>query len=1439
MPAVNVAKTDTFELQRQKINQISDQIFTISAGGSDLSTGILRLGDGTKQLPSLAFTNDTDTGLIRSQGKTIGVVSNTKLIAEFNSVDNRFFNNVNFVKNSLGSGFLNITNSGANYDDGSYNNIPVIGGSGINGSLNITVEAFLGSVTNAGLDYVPDSYSTVDLLGGNGSGAVVNFEVNGLAGDITQAGSGYTDAIYNGIDFTGGQGSGGKFSCNINNGVVTSVNIIEDGVGYRNGDVLSATQADLGGTGSGFQFTITSSPGIIDSTTVNFTQKGTGYQVGDVLTLANSENGVSTTLDSASADITVTQAQADEIQVGFVVSQVSGSGVLVGSGGPGGSVNPTVFAISGTTITLSNNPDTSGSAVLNFTPPWGDPTTPFAYTVNSVGSVDAVSVSDGGSGYAIGDVLTVSEFDLTQPVTYNASVNPVDTITFTGTVPSNFVSVGDDIFVPGGGVQTTTVTTQTTIAGESGNSYTGITGSSSQSGSGAVFTVNRGFTGDISSVSATSPGTGYVATETITILGANVGGSTPTDNIVITVDSVSADGPSAKVEEVILTSGNITTIVIDKQNNAVSQGDSIAKVGGSSTTYETDTVQQRNVFYIDLNDGSGSVYLPDLTFYSGNRYRILNSSQSAHPFRFSEFRDGTHAPSSITGVTTTVDLSVSTKTVIVNDTGGIVVGMSVTSVGSGGGSGALVVDTFVESVDSSTQITLTQFPSAAGPATLEFNGFAYQTNVNYDSGYSEILVEDTTPSPLYYYCAQHPDMGGLDQYEATITIDTNNPKVFGSGFSVALTGVDSSSAAAIDIENKKITTNVIESTSGTISSLSSSSISAPSISGSTASFTTISSSSNFSLNATGYDATVTADNFKVGTLFNVAGSTGNLETSGEIKTLGTVNVNDKININNNNISTTAGISLLLTPSSGRTVKVDANSALVIPVGDNAARPGSGVVETGAIRFNTDNGQYEGYSGATSSWSSLGGVRDLDGNTFILAEETVGANDNNLWFINDNVNTIRVSPTYLEFVNMKKMRSPNVSAPDYSDWTANTPVLINSYLKWKNNLYKVTTAGTTGSGGSEPTHTTGTQTNGTAELEYSQLAVAPLTFEDIEEVRVGPTGGLPLVIGGDLRFLDNVISTDVNDLFIRPNSGKKVNIDINTSLVIPNGTTLERGTPEQGSIRFNTTDSLFEGYDGSNWGSLGGVKDVDQNTYIIPELSAGSDENILYFYNDGSNTIRVTGTALEFHSIDTVNSISSKQLEITAELLTFNNAQTTFDNSAGDKTFLHTTKQYFDLGISSGVYVDPILRLDDQGDVYLNTGFGTGSYNGVKVFDGDLKEFELADIKLLSEVLTLVKGSSNTGGSNIYDTAVAKGAKVVLVAENINSNEKEFIEFGVTDDGSNIFHTEYGNLRTGGQLVVPTFEYTSGNLARLNITLGANVSNTHTVKITISSTITKI
>ena len=39
--------------------------------------------------------------------------------------------------------------------------------------------------------------------------------------------------------------------------------------------------------------------------------------------------------------------------------------------------------------------------------------------------------------------------------------------------------------------------------------------------------------------------------------------------------------------------------------------------------------------------------------------------------------------------------------------------------------------------------------------------------------------------------------------------------------------------------------------------------------------------------------------------------------------------------------------------------------------------------------------------------------------------------------------------------------------------------------------------------------------------------------------------------------------------------------------LPAGTDGERGSPTSGAIRFNTTSTAFEGYNGSAWGALGG------------------------------------------------------------------------------------------------------------------------------------------------------------------------------------------------------------------------------------------------------------
>ena len=40
--------------------------------------------------------------------------------------------------------------------------------------------------------------------------------------------------------------------------------------------------------------------------------------------------------------------------------------------------------------------------------------------------------------------------------------------------------------------------------------------------------------------------------------------------------------------------------------------------------------------------------------------------------------------------------------------------------------------------------------------------------------------------------------------------------------------------------------------------------------------------------------------------------------------------------------------------------------------------------------------------------------------------------------------------------------------------------------------------------------------------------------------------------------------------------------------LPAGTTAQRtATPATGALRFNSTDASFEGYDGTEWGSIGG------------------------------------------------------------------------------------------------------------------------------------------------------------------------------------------------------------------------------------------------------------
>jgi hypothetical protein len=78
----------------------------------------------------------------------------------------------------------------------------------------------------------------------------------------------------------------------------------------------------------------------------------------------------------------------------------------------------------------------------------------------------------------------------------------------------------------------------------------------------------------------------------------------------------------------------------------------------------------------------------------------------------------------------------------------------------------------------------------------------------------------------------------------------------------------------------------------------------------------------------------------------------------------------------------------------------------------------------------------------------------------------------------------------------------------------------------------------------------------------------------------------------------------------------------STIVVPVGTTSNRGPSVQGGIRYNTTTSGFEGYSGSTWAGLGGLIDVDQDTKIIAETSAGADNDDLDFYTAGTKRMSI-------------------------------------------------------------------------------------------------------------------------------------------------------------------------------------------------------------------------
>src|SRR5210317_1979528 len=120
--------------------------------------------------------------------------------------------------------------------------------------------------------------------------------------------------------------------------------------------------------------------------------------------------------------------------------------------------------------------------------------------------------------------------------------------------------------------------------------------------------------------------------------------------------------------------------------------------------------------------------------------------------------------------------------------------------------------------------------------------------------------------------------------------------------------------------------------------------------------------------------------------------------------------------------------------------------------------------------------------------------------------------------------------------------------------------------------------------------------------------------------------------------NNGLETTISgaNLELQGNATGYVDIIGTQALKIPVGTTLQRPTGVTGHIRFNSSTQQFEGYAATAWSSLGGVRDVDSDTYIQPETAPGSDEDVLQFFTGGTETAQLDTTSFRTDVLQPLN-----------------------------------------------------------------------------------------------------------------------------------------------------------------------------------------------------------
>ena len=593
--------------------------FTIA--GSILTVNTLVGGSG--------YTNGTYTGVALTGGS--GFSAQATIVVASNSVSSVTITNggngylpgdvLSCAAASIGNGiqtYGSIT-GGSLYTNGTYLSVPMTGGTGSGATANITVSggavtgvvaadrgvgytagdilsasaANIGGVTgiintigflNPGALYTPGTYTNVSLTGGSGTNAAATIEVldNGIGAvnNIT-SGSNYTNGSFSNVALTGGTGSGALATVTVSGGNVVSVSISYGGNNYTVNDVLSCSAASIGNGVTAFG-AIVGGSGYVNGTYPNVTLTG-GTGTGARATIVVSGGLV----------ISVTLTYGG---IGYTAADsLTTANTNLGGAGAG-------FNVAVSTVAASSGFQCDVAAV-------------------TTGGVGKVTMTDNGSGYAIGNVLSAPADDIggvsgvigalgginggnfyTNSSTASCTSGSISgtVLTVSGTVTGTF-AVGQTLF--GSGVQDGTVITalgtgsgglgtydinnsqtvgSTTISALGIFRDTPLTG-----GSGTGATANITVSGNkVTNVQIVEPGVDYAigdslsatlggSTNAVATLGAITGGSNYTNGTYTGVSLTGGTGTGAQAT-IVVASNAVSSVTVTAPGQGYTVADSLS-----------------------------------------------------------------------------------------------------------------------------------------------------------------------------------------------------------------------------------------------------------------------------------------------------------------------------------------------------------------------------------------------------------------------------------------------------------------------------------------------------------------------------------------------------------------------------------------------------------------------------------------------------------------------------------------------------------------------------------------------------------------------------------------------------------------------------------------------------------------------------------------------